>query len=152
MFMYRSTLSRSKREDKKNERCRRTTHDVWLSDFYHGTYPRCEKRVVFTIRQIYFSLLLLLRCLITRFSPRHNFNFFIFYYFSSLSYPSYIPTSFTLLKVLPSIFSLHLPFPISIFEHIILNHWYIMLYPFKKCYLKIFSSSKKFKKIKIQKN
>ena len=28
IFMYRSTLSRSKREDGMNERCRRTTHDA----------------------------------------------------------------------------------------------------------------------------
>ena len=28
MFVYRSTLSRSKREDGMDERCRKTTHDA----------------------------------------------------------------------------------------------------------------------------
>jgi hypothetical protein len=49
-----------------------------LPGFHHGTYPRRHKGVVFTIGKIYFSLLLLPRCLITRFSPRHIFYFFIF--------------------------------------------------------------------------
>ena len=80
MFMYRSTLSRSKREDGMDERYRRTTHDVWLLGFHHGTYPRCLKGVVFTIGWIYFSLLLLPRCLITKFSPWHIFIFFYFFF------------------------------------------------------------------------
>ena len=80
MFVYRSTLSRSKREDEMDERCKRTTHDAWLSGFHHGTYPRCHKGVVFTIGWIYFSLLLLPRCLFLGFH-KGTFSFFLFWIF-----------------------------------------------------------------------
>ena len=102
MFVYRSTLSISKREDGMDERYIRTTHDVWLSGFHHDTYPRHHKGVIFTIGRIYFSLLLLPRCLITRFSPRHIslsffsifFKFFFWIFWKKSSFLDNAPWNF----------------------------------------------------------